>query len=846
MIANGSLTRQIGVFLIGLATITFISHGLTAKCLLVPADFNNSGSTNVADVTCHILSIQASIKGNALPECLQVAEDAIDLNCDDSLNVVDVQLSILLVLGPPLGIKWPKSLDADGDYCVDACPPADPPANPDCSSHPGILTHLEDFEDGADGWSTGAFHFNGTNSWMLMTMAGGDTELALPSVMFGVPNSGEEAGYEASYLESPVFDLTGGGAIVFDTYSANENNDPYDAESLLVSYDGGVTWETLIESSRQFWVQYGYDGNEETVIVPGQVSAIIPADKGTSTTVFRFAYNTVDGCCGSGNVVGWYIDNVKLYSTTTVCYFESCGAESGVCADGQCIAATDLGPNNNQEIIGMTCSDPAIQNYIGGSSVDILCDYFNNDPDGCATAFMTDSNSDYAPRNCYYDADTESCLLCSIDNGGCTNTCLPIVAPAAPPISPIETDIVCEQDSSRIYYVGGWPGENNVCHNYDGDPTACNLAFHSPYYGGAAASCWYDEETSSCRGCGGGREPSGQCVNTCDPADISCPDAPELTDYVGDDQQWSPCHIYDGNETACNSAYHLARNIYGAPPQPASCYWVAEENACRGCGKRGLDGQCTNQCITPEFDFTCDQHPELADFVGGSGQNACQVYNGNETACLNAFHYSQEIKGPAPCYWDPDASEEGECRGCGRNFADGDCTLSCSETIECAQFPELTANYLPGNGNNACHVYDGDEAGCLTALHFSDTFEGPAPCYWDPDGGEGGECRGCGNNYFNGQCDRVCEGFACDAQPQLTDFVGGNGNNACHTYDGNESACLTAFHYAGDLNAPAPCYWDPNAGEGGQCRGCGNNFFNGICNLTCSGCTFTTPGGGGD
>lgn len=453
---------------------------------------------------------------------------------------------------------------------------------------------------------------------------------------------------------------------------------------------------------------------------------------------------------------------------------------------------------------------------------------------------MTSSDNNFELRNCYYDAEFESCLEC-VDGGNCTNTCDPITAPPLPFVPPPPSDVICAQDASRIYFIGGWPDSNNACHIYDGNPEACNLAYHAPYYGSQAASCWYDEEGSQCRGCGGGLEVTGACVNTCLPTEISCPNAPEL-DYVGDDQQWSPCHQYDGDEAACVQAYHLARNVFGQPPQPASCVWDAESNACRGCGKRGVEGECINQCTDISVEFTCDQHPELVDFVGGNGQNACHVYNGNEAACLGAFHYSSEIKGPAPCYWDPDASETGECRGCGRNFVDGDCAISCSETIECAEFPELVTNYLGGNGKQACHVYDGDEAGCLSALHYSDNADGPAPCFWDPDGGEGGTCRGCGNNYFSGVCDRTCIGYVCDAQPQLTDFVGGNGNNACRVYDGNESACLTAFHYAGDLNQIAPCYWDPDGGEGGACRGCANRFMNGDCNLSCANCTFSVPG----
>ena len=81
----------------------------------VPGDVTGDGSVNVADVQCTVLKV---LKPDP-PGCLANA-DAADLNCDDKANVADVQLSVLIVLKHPQpGV--PADKDANGNNIVDAC-----------------------------------------------------------------------------------------------------------------------------------------------------------------------------------------------------------------------------------------------------------------------------------------------------------------------------------------------------------------------------------------------------------------------------------------------------------------------------------------------------------------------------------------------------------------------------------------------------------------------------------------------------------------------------------------------------------------------------------------------------
>ena len=193
---------------------------------------------------------------------------------------------------------------ADDTRCddrVDCTPDVCDPSS-DCVNTPPS-GYVADFESGAQGWTSGLV--SGTvNGWALNTEAGGSAPQQFSGTMIGTPNAGPELGQESSYLESPVIDLTGGGLITFDVYIANERDPGRDAEALWVSYDGGTTFSILIPSSDPSWrvtPSGGFSIGFRTI------TQAVPL--GTSTTVFRFTYDTTDATGSPGTTAGFFVDD---------------------------------------------------------------------------------------------------------------------------------------------------------------------------------------------------------------------------------------------------------------------------------------------------------------------------------------------------------------------------------------------------------------------------------------------------------------------------------------------------------------------------------------------------------
>lgn len=96
----------------------WVSGDTTAACLVPPGDSTQSGAANIADVQCVILAVLWNATGfDGMPSCLGGSPGRADLDCDASITVNDVQLSIMFVLGAPLS----PTLDKDADSCVDTC-----------------------------------------------------------------------------------------------------------------------------------------------------------------------------------------------------------------------------------------------------------------------------------------------------------------------------------------------------------------------------------------------------------------------------------------------------------------------------------------------------------------------------------------------------------------------------------------------------------------------------------------------------------------------------------------------------------------------------------------------------
>lgn len=94
----------------------------SAICLDPAGDTNGSGSTSVADSVCIVLATLWDAAGQvgAAPACLDPALtplDAADLNCDGSITVSDVLITVGLALDAGLS----PAVDTNGDDCADAC-----------------------------------------------------------------------------------------------------------------------------------------------------------------------------------------------------------------------------------------------------------------------------------------------------------------------------------------------------------------------------------------------------------------------------------------------------------------------------------------------------------------------------------------------------------------------------------------------------------------------------------------------------------------------------------------------------------------------------------------------------
>ncbi|MEZ4265629.1 MAG: hypothetical protein R3F39_04560 [Myxococcota bacterium] len=247
----------------------------------------------------------------------------------------------------------------DGDVCNGA---------ETCDSSDGCLaaqsvSYFEDFNGEIVGWETGVLDpsLEPSNTWTVAWETGGSDPVAFDSPAYGTINNGDQAGFEQSYLLSPVYDLTGGAVVTFRTFVSNEGGlgeggegplsalgegegngsggpltpddaieyNGYDMEFFQVSLDGGETWRQLLPPGSAVWL------TQET---PDwvDVSVSIPTSAATANSRFRFVYDTGDSCCGPEAVIGWFIDDFLVTvggplvcDGTDLCVSTSCDAVAG-------------------------------------------------------------------------------------------------------------------------------------------------------------------------------------------------------------------------------------------------------------------------------------------------------------------------------------------------------------------------------------------------------------------------------------------------------------------------------------------------------------------------------------
>lgn len=475
----------------------------------------------------------------------------------------------------------------------------------------------------------------------------------------------------------------------------------------------------------------------------------------------------------------------------TACYYDYAGGECRGCGrnnliDGACVDTCASGP--------LPCANDPSRTVFAGFKDTSDCGNLGlaAGTAACEAGYQFGSSG---PESCFMDGST--CTACDPENeadGACANTC--VSGPSS-----------CAADPTRTVFAGG-PG-TSACRQFDGDQAACESAFHRGRCG--VASCYYDAASGSCRGCGPANIEDGKCLNTCDPP--SCDGDPTRDLFVGGPGTQA-CTTLNDSPSACARAYH--RGADGV----ASCWYDADAERCRGCGRQNQDaGLCANTCVT------CERDPSRTVLAGGP--DYCAQFAGNRTACESAFQLDEECPLTVSCFYDGSSED---CRPCDAdNAADGRCTNTCANgPPTCFKDPSRTL-FAGGESSSGCRRFDGDPGSCLTA--FVRGGNGIASCWYDF---EEESCRGCGpTNQANGFCINTClHGRpVCALDPSRDLFAGGPGTSACRRYDGDRATCEKAFHYTSCLQA-ASCYYDAAREE---CRGCGpNNQEGGECVDTCS------------
>lgn len=97
--------------------ITLVAFAATASATpqCAYADLNGSGTVDVVDAQCMILTVRGQMSGGHWPGCL-ADRGAADLNCDGAITVLD-----LMIMIDVLTVGLHPDLDTDDDGVHDAC-----------------------------------------------------------------------------------------------------------------------------------------------------------------------------------------------------------------------------------------------------------------------------------------------------------------------------------------------------------------------------------------------------------------------------------------------------------------------------------------------------------------------------------------------------------------------------------------------------------------------------------------------------------------------------------------------------------------------------------------------------
>lgn len=216
-----------------------------------------------------------------------------------------------------------------------------------------------------------------------------------------------------------------------------------------------------------------------------------------------------------------------------------------------------------------------------------------------------------------------------------------------------------------------------------------------------------------------------------------------------------------------------------------------DADQCRGCSAdNDVLGLCDNSCSV------C-RDAGRPTFAGDNATIGCAQFNGNQTACEDAWQRTGQGV-PVACFYNG-----GNCLGCSADnelldFCENDC-LPCADPARVV----FAGSSFP----DTCHNYDGNEAACVTAYQL-DTSGIPVSCFY-----EAGLCAACNvGPRIAEKCTNTC--VDCDDSSRTT-FVNGFGDDGCLALYDDQAACESTWYLNGLV--PAQCFYTPgtNLNQGG-------------------------------
>jgi hypothetical protein len=171
-----------------------------------------------------------------------------------------------------------------------------------------------DFESGDQGWTAAADSnsecgatVTATNHWSLAYSLPGSSGVNLGgSTWWTNPNNGNSGPDRSHVTSPPITARCTNPSISFDSYSSNESGYPtnWDVEHVQLSINGGSYTDIHGHTDE---LHDSCDQTFRTITFTVNSGIAIGDD-----LLYRFLYDTCDGCCGCSAITGWAFDNVQI------------------------------------------------------------------------------------------------------------------------------------------------------------------------------------------------------------------------------------------------------------------------------------------------------------------------------------------------------------------------------------------------------------------------------------------------------------------------------------------------------------------------------------------------------